>query len=273
MKISILPMAALLALGGMVSLAKDKQSTTISVRAVGYRAIPHERTSYIRTPGYSNTSCYGNSTDMGMWTNLNLNCSTVSTPPTVQPVTIRYIEVYNFVEANGMGYTIRCTAHWVGSSCSWLIPGDTFPAEVKGTTMWIVGHKGGNMGKEMRTKFALLDMRPIQPSQRLDRASLPNFHNLKNTSPAPATPPPSPAPTPTVTNGLIEFTFTSTPPNAVVSIGGMAIGRTPFTTKLPPGFYKATFSVVGYANSIESITVGTGYPAMVTAALKPGVNQ
>jgi hypothetical protein len=272
MKISILLMAALLALGGMVSLAKDKHSTILSVRAVGYRAIPHERTSYIRTEGYSNTSCYGNASDVGMWTNLNLNCSTVSTPPTVQPVTIRSIEVYNFVEANGMGYTIRCTAHWIGSSCSWLTPGDSFPAEVKGTTMWIVGHKGGNMGKEMRTKFALLDMRPIQPSQPLDRASLPNFHDLTNALPVAATRPPSPAPTPTVTNGLVEFTFTSTPANAVVSIGGMAIGRTPFTVKLPPGYYKATFAVVGYANSIEDITVGSGYPTTVNTTLKAGGN-
>ena len=266
-------MTALLAFGGLVGLAKDKHSTTISVRAVAYRAIPHERTSYVRTQGYSSTSCYGNTTDVGTWTNLNLNCSTVSTPPTVQPVTIRSIEVYNFVEANGIGYTIRCTAHWVGTACSWLIPGDTFPAEVKGTTMWIIGHRGGNMGKEMRAKYAILDMRPTQPSRPLDPTSLPNFHNLKNASPAPATPTPSPAPAATPTNSLVEVTFTSTPPNAVVSIGGMAIGQTPFTTKLPPGSYKATFAVVGYANSVENITVGAGYPTTVTATLRASASQ
>src|SRR6266851_4512967 len=64
--------------------------------------------------------------------------------------------------------------------------------------------------------------------------------------------PPPPAPT----NGLIDITFTSTPANALVSIGGMALGRTPFTTKIPLGYYKATFSIYGYANSNESLSVG-----------------
>jgi hypothetical protein len=86
------------------------------------------------------------------------------------------------------------------------------------------------MGKEMRAKYALLDMRPIQPSEPLDRASLPNFHNLKN-------------------------------------------GRTPFTTKLPAGYYKAAFAVVGYANSVESITVGSGYPTTVNATLRASSAQ
>jgi len=179
---------ALIALVGLPCLAAEKRASTLTVTAVGYRAIPHERTSYFQTQGQSNTTCYGNSSDFGMWTNLNLNCNTVSTPPTVQPVTIRSIEVYNFVEANGMGYTIRCTGHWVGSACSWLIPGDTFPAEVKGTTMWITARRGGNMGKEIHSKYAILDMRPTQPSHPVAPASLPNFHHLTPASQAPSTP-------------------------------------------------------------------------------------
>jgi hypothetical protein len=75
---------------------------------------------------------------------------------------------------------------------------------------------------------------------------------------APLPNPPSMAPAATG-GGLLNIAFTSTPANALVTIGGMAIGRTPFTTKLPPGFYKATFAVVGYANSVENMTVGGGY--------------
>ena len=60
------------------------------------------------------------------------------------PVTISSIEVFNQVESDGMVYTITCSANWVGSKCSWLIPGDIFLAETQGTTMWITGGKGGN---------------------------------------------------------------------------------------------------------------------------------
>ena len=261
----------LIALACLPCLAAKRQTSTLTVRAVAYRAIPHERTSYFQTPGQSNTMCYGNSSDFGMWTNLNLNCNTVSTPPTVQPVTIRSIEVYNFVEANGMGYTIRCTAHWIGSACSWLTPGDTFPAEVKGTTMWITARKGGNMGKEIHAKYTLLDMRPTQASQTVAPASLPNFHNLARTSQATTTPSQNPAPAPL--NGLIEITFTSNAPNAVVSMYGQPIGRTPVTTKLAPGTYEATFAASGYASLVQQVTVAPGYPAMVTATLKTNGNQ
>jgi hypothetical protein len=58
-----------------------------------------------------------------------------------------------------------------------------------------------------------------------------------------------------------------------VSIGGMALGRTPFTTKIPFGYYKATFSVYGYLNSIESISVGAGNPTTVNATLKANNTQ
>ena len=89
-----------------------------------------------------------------------------------------------------------------------------------------------------------------------------------------ADPPPSPAPAPTTsTEGIIDITFTSTPANALVSIGGMALGRTPFTTKIPLGYYKATFSVYGYANSIESLSVGNGYPTTVNAMLQANSTQ
>jgi len=92
-------------------------------------------------------------------------------------------------------------------------------------------------------------------------------------SPATFTPTVAPAPSSPVVGGIVDITFTSTPANALVSIGGMALGRTPFTTKIPLGYYKATFSVYGYANSIESLSVGNGYPTTVNAMLQANSTQ
>ncbi len=147
------------------ALCKDNGNEVIYVTALAYRAIPYESTAYLQTPGYSNTNCYGSGTDVGTLTTLNLNCQTVTTPPSVVPMTVRRVDVYNVVQAGGMRYTIQCSAHWVGSSCAWLTPGDTFRAEVKGTTMRVNGRRGGNMGKAIRPKYRILDVRPIPLSQ------------------------------------------------------------------------------------------------------------
>ena len=69
-----------------------------------------------------------------------------------------------------MVYTVRCSAHWVGSNCSWLVPGDRFSAQLQGTTMWVDARKGGNMGKEIRPKFQVLDMR-AKPATAIAKAA------------------------------------------------------------------------------------------------------
>jgi hypothetical protein len=98
--------------------------------------------------------------------------------------------------------------------------------------------------------------------------------SVPQATPATTSPPPSPAPAPSApTGGVVEITFTSTPANVLVTIGGMALGRTPFTTKLPPGFYKATFAVAGFTNSTENMTVGAGYPTTVNATLQASGGQ
>jgi len=93
------------------------------------------------------------------------------------------------------------------------------------------------------------------------------------TSPPALTPVVALAPSSAVVGGVVEITFTSNPANALVIIGGMALGRTPFTTKLPPGMYKATFAVYGYSNSVENIAVGAGYPTTVNATLQANITQ
>jgi hypothetical protein len=70
---------------------------------------------------------------------------------------------------------------------------------------------------------------------------------------------------------LVDMAFTSTPPGALVSMYGTPVGRTPFTTRLAPGTYKAVFSADGYYDLIESVLVGPGRAKTVHAAfqLKP----
>ena len=110
---------------------------------------------------------------------------------------------------------------------------------------------------------------PQRPTTTVSNGSAPMANTL---TPIAASVPTSSQPTvlsaPAAASGLLNIAFTSVPANALVTIGGMAIGRTPFTTKLPPGFYKATFAVAGFTSSIENMTVGSGYPMTVNATLQ-----
>ncbi len=67
---------------------------------------------------------------------------------------------------------------------------------------------------------------------------------------------------------LVDMAFTSNPPGAVVSIYGTPVGRTPFTTRLAPGTYKAVFSAQGYSDVTESFAVGPGYSNAVHGAIE-----
>lgn len=95
---------------------------------------------------------------------------------------------------------------------------------------------------------------------RRSRAS----HNPKAVAAAPSATVPSLFTTP----GLFDITFTSAPVNAIVSISGQPIGRTPFITRLAPGLYKAVFSVDGYATMTKDVAVGAGYPTTIGTTLR-----
>jgi hypothetical protein len=135
-----------------VCFAKNNDKESLTVRAIAHTSQISEQTSTYTTRGRSNTSCSGTGT--------TINCETTSTPARMHEVTSSTMEVVNFVEANGLRYTISCRASWVGSNCAPLIDGDVFRAEIDGKTMWVTSHKGGNQGKEVRIKNRLLDIRP-----------------------------------------------------------------------------------------------------------------
>ena len=65
---------------------------------------------------------------------------------------------------------------------------------------------------------------------------------------------------------LVDISFTSTPPGAVVSMYGTLVGRTPFTTRLVPGTYQAVFAADGFHDLSQSVSVGPGYSKTVHAA-------
>jgi hypothetical protein len=67
---------------------------------------------------------------------------------------------------------------------------------------------------------------------------------------------------------LVDIAFTSNPPGALVTMYGAPVGRTPFTTRLAPGAYKAVFSAAGYYDLTESLSVGPGYSNAVHAAFE-----
>jgi hypothetical protein len=69
-------------------------------------------------------------------------------------------------------------------------------------------------------------------------------------------------------DALVSVTFASTPPNALVTFYGAPVGRTPFTIKLAPGAYEATFSASGYSDLTQQFKVAAGYPATLTSSLK-----
>jgi hypothetical protein len=176
--------------------AGNDTTPTLTLTALGYRVIPHEHTMYFTTPGHSESSCWGNGTYFGMTATANVDCSTVTTPPQTQASTIRSAEVYNQLEGDGMIYTVHCTAHFVGSlvgtlfpsNCSTLVPGRTFQAERDRTTLWITGHRGGNLGPEVHIKFQLLDISPKQvASVQPTTTSVPSAPRV-NSTPVPSTP-------------------------------------------------------------------------------------
>ena len=67
---------------------------------------------------------------------------------------------------------------------------------------------------------------------------------------------------------LVDVTFTSNPAAALVTMYGTPVGRTPFTTRLAQGVYKIIFSMDGYYDLTQSLTVGPGHSNTAHAAFE-----
>jgi len=192
-------------------------------------------------------------------------------------VTIDYVRLVNgdkvtlraVKEAKGGGHTGAMTGGMVATAIVFF-PAAPFFLFMHGKDVTIP--KGTEITAYVNGEIKLDPTRFVRGAPAQMVVSLPQAIPV-TTSPPTFTPTVAQAPSAPIVGGMVDITFTSTPANALVSIGGMAIGRTPFTTKIPLGYYKATFSVYGYLNSIESISVGAGYPTTVNTTLKANNTQ
>ena len=138
--------------GGTRNVDKPSSPGKQSVVAVALRSRVQQFENFdINLPGNVRTSCYGS------WD--SVSCSSWITPPTSIPINVVSTEVDQQVTVGDYTYTLTCRAHWVGSACMPLRDGDQFLAEIDGTTMRIEGRRNGNMGKQIRPKFRILDIR------------------------------------------------------------------------------------------------------------------
>jgi TonB family protein len=136
----------------LVALAHQKRE--VQFTSLSYRIIPFHRHTDINLPGYARSSCYGS----GSAWSYSVNCSSYATPPSSIPIDIAYVDVYQQVRLDGLIYTMKCRAHWVGSACHGLIPDTVFRARIDRTEMRVPIHIGGNMTKMLTAKYKIVDI-------------------------------------------------------------------------------------------------------------------
>ena len=77
---------------------------------------------------------------------------------------VAWVDIVDRVQVYSDVYTLTCRAHWNSSNCVPIRPGDKVHADIKDTTVWITAAKGGNLGKVVRSKWKLVDIRnPNKP--------------------------------------------------------------------------------------------------------------
>lgn len=124
-----------------------KSGTVYLAKALGYRVLPYQQTTYLRFGSYSaNTTCYGNGMFISSdsWTS-NLTCDTTYQVPTVIPVTWGWTDVYNYVETSQGRYVIACRANWRFSKCSALIPDAVGQMQIVGGKVELAGVRGDKL--------------------------------------------------------------------------------------------------------------------------------
>lgn len=145
----------------LASTCSAAERIRLLVTAISYDSARTESTMVINRPTNSNTACSGTGTNSGPYSTAQVNCNTRTTGGP-QAFNTSRLDVTNIVEAKGQRYTIACTGSWSGSKCSTMETGGIFEAEYDGKrTMWIIGHQGGNLGKRVKIKYRVLDMRPV----------------------------------------------------------------------------------------------------------------
>jgi hypothetical protein len=250
----------------LFSSTANGQKTTIWVTAVTHNSNLVTATSTYQTPGQSQENCNGTATTIGNTTNGTANCNGTYTAPQQHNITVSRLDVVDRVRTqNGQIYTIVCSAHWVGSNCSPLIDGDTFPAEIDGSTMWIGARKGGNQGKEVKVKYKILDIRQLpQPisvasaSKDVVVAGFPQVSTPAAVGPLPSNDPqkdPAPSAAQPRSSDKGTIILVSTPAGGEVYVDSVFVGNTPANLKLTAGEHFIRVFADGYNNWSRNITV------------------
>jgi hypothetical protein len=253
----------------------NAQKQTIWVTAVPHNSNLISATATYQTPGYSSANCNGTATTNGNVTYGNANCNGTYTAPQQHNITISRLDVADKVRAqNGQIYTIVCSAHWVGSNCSPLIDGDTFSAEIDGSTMWIRAHKGGNQGKAVNVKYKILDIRQGPPvSMGFQQGVVGSAHAVGATS--------TPSSSQSIRNDVVPsasappirsddkgtVTVFSIPSGNEVYVDSVFVGDTPAKLRLTPGQHFVRVFADGYKNWSRNITVISDSEIELTANL------
>lgn len=115
-----------------------------TLRAIAWRGVPWTTTSYYQQPGSGSTQCMGSGTWMGNMSQANVQCNTQYTPAQNVPINWTHYTIYNLVETANSYMVIGCTRNVVWSKCTYLIPGDTFSFERRGSKFSVVARTGKN---------------------------------------------------------------------------------------------------------------------------------
>jgi hypothetical protein len=68
---------------------------------------------------------------------------------------------------------------------------------------------------------------------------------------------------------LVNFSVTSIPTGATITIGGIPTGYTPTSTKLQPGDYTLTLTLAGFESWEQKVSVQPGQASTIAAKLRP----
>src|SRR5580704_6640214 len=254
----------------------NAQKQTIWVTAVTHNSNLISATATYQTPGYSSANCNGTATTNGNVTYGNANCNGTYTAPQQHNITISRLDVADKVRAqNGQIYTIVCSAHWTGSNCSPLIDGDTFSAQIDGSTMWIRAHRGGNQGKAVNVKYTILDIRQGPPvATGFEDVVIPDIPHTVGAASKPSTGQPlrndiaSSASAPATRFGdKGTVTLVSTPSGGEVYVDSVFVGDTPAKLRLTAGQHFVRVFADGYKNWNRNVTVISDSEVELTANL------
>lgn len=118
--------------------------------------------------GGSYTSCSGSAMQNGPFIMGQANCQTLDSAPRPRYSSTAQYDANNVVEANGQRYTLVCMGSRLpfGAHCQPMSDGEEFDADYDGkTTMLVYTRQGGNLGKPVKIKYRVLDVRQIPPGQ------------------------------------------------------------------------------------------------------------